>query len=83
MNPGVIDVLESPYTGLPPGDGWIFAGDGRGSGGGGSRYGVASWNWAIRALTVQTGAPQISKPSIRGTTWAANGLPGTETCSID
>lgn len=54
MNPGVIDVQNSHKRACQPGDGWIFAGGGGGVG----RYGVASWNWVIRALTVQTGAPR-------------------------
>lgn len=59
MNPGVIDVQNSHKRACQPGDGWIFAG----GGGGVARYGVASWNWVIRALTVQTGAPKISNPA--------------------
>lgn len=70
MNPGVIDVQNSHKRACQPGDGWIFAG---GGGRGVARYGVAAWNWVIRALTVQTGAPRSTNP-------ATNGLPETETC---
>lgn len=73
MNPGVIDVQNSHKRACQPGDGWIFAG-----GGAVGRYGVASRNWVIRALTVQTGAPRSAMRHSSG-----QGLWGTETCFDD
>lgn len=72
-NPGVIDVQSSHKRACQPGDDGIFAGEKGGEGRGGvGRYGVASWNWMIRALTVQTGV-QDQQPASR-TGLATNGL---------
>lgn len=62
MNPGVIDVQNSHKRHCQPGD------DGSSPGEGGvARYGVASWNWVIRALTIrELEPPDQQQSSIQG-----------------